>query len=115
MVIAQGDIWWANLREPSGTEPGDRRPVVIVQHDAFDQSSIRTVVCVALTSDLRFATTPGNVLLRAEITRLPRDSVANITQITTVDRNELFDYVATLPKPSLAQVIAGIGVLITPS
>src|SRR5207249_10320416 len=78
LVIAQGQVWWVELPEPSGSEPGFRRPVVIVQGDAFNRSALRTVVCVALTSNLRWANAPGNVLLSAQQTGLPRDSVVNV-------------------------------------
>ena len=72
-MIAQGEVWWADLGAPTGSEPGVRRPVVIVQGDAFNRSSLRTVVCVSLTSNLRWAEAPGNVLLLAKATGLPRD------------------------------------------
>ncbi len=70
MVVAQGDIWWADLPEPTGSGPGFRRPVVVVQGDAFNASRIATVVCVPLTSNLRWAAAPGNVLLSARLTGL---------------------------------------------
>jgi mRNA interferase MazF len=78
-VIAQGDIWWADLGEPAGSEPGLRRPVVVVQGDAFNRSAIGTVVCVVLTSKLRWAEAPGNVMLAARNSGLPKDSVANVS------------------------------------
>ena len=89
MVIAQGEVWWADLPEPSGSEPGFRRPVIVVQGDAFNRSRIDTVVCVPLTSTLRWADAPGNVLLEARMTGLPKDSVANVSQIVTLDRASL--------------------------
>jgi mRNA interferase MazF len=88
-VTAQGEVWWADLAEPSGSEPGFRRPVVVVQGEAFNRSRIATVVCVALTSDLRWANAPGNVLLTARATGLPKDSVANVSQLVTLDREAL--------------------------
>ena len=78
MVITQGDVWWADLGEPAGSEPGFRRPVLVVQGDAFNRSRIATVVCVVLTSQLKWADAPGNVLLSARATGLPKDSVANV-------------------------------------
>jgi len=89
MVIAQGEIWWADLPDPTGSGPGLRRPVLIVQGDGLNFSRIATAVCVPLTSNLRWADAPGNVLLRARLTGLPKDSVANVSQILTVDRSLL--------------------------
>jgi len=111
-VVVQGDIWWADMDEPIGSAPGYRRPVVVVQGDTFNQSGIETVVCVALTSNPRLALSPGNVLLPARITGLPRDSVANVTQISTLDRTELLEHVGTLPRSHLELVLAGIEVLL---
>ena len=89
MVVRRGDIWWASLPEPTGSEPGYRRPVVIVQADAYNRSRLATVVGVILTSNLSLAQAPGNVLLRRQITGLPRDSVANVSQIVTLDKSFL--------------------------
>lgn len=80
-VIAQGDVWWADLPDPVGSAPGFRRPVVVVQGEAFNRSRIDTVVCVPLTSNLRWVEAPGNVQLGSRSTGLPRDSVANVSQI----------------------------------
>ena len=89
MVIAQGEVWWADLPEPAGSEPGYRRPVVVVQSDAFNRSQIATIVCVPLTSNVRCADAPGNVLLPAKSTGLDKDSVANVSQVITIDRDFL--------------------------
>lgn len=112
MVIARGEIWWADLPEPSGSEPGFRRPVVVVQGDAFNRSRISTVVCVPLTSNLGWAEAPGNVLLPARLTGLPKDSVANVTQVVTLDRNALNDRVGKLPDAKLELVLFGIDVVL---
>ncbi|HEX5147538.1 MAG TPA: type II toxin-antitoxin system PemK/MazF family toxin, partial [Candidatus Limnocylindrales bacterium] len=93
MVISQGDVWWAELPEPSGSGPGYRRPVVVVQGDAFNRSAIGTVVSIPLTSTLRWADAPGNVRLSARSTGLPRDSVANVSQVVALDRTLLTDRV----------------------
>lgn len=111
-MIAQGDVWWADLREPAGSEPGLRRPVVVVQGDAFNRSALRTVVCVVLASNLRWADAPGNVPLAARATGLHRDSVANASQIVTLDRDSLTERVGRLSRARLDLVPAGIGVVL---
>ena len=111
-MIAQGEVWWADLGEPAGSEPGFRRPVVVVQGDAFNRSSLRTVVCVSLTSNVRWAEAPGNVLLPARATGLQRDSVANVSQLVTVDRDALTERVGALSASSLELVLAGIDVVL---
>lgn len=110
--MTQGDVCWADLGEPTGSEPGFRRPVVVVQCDAFNRSRIATVVCVPLTSNVRWAGAPGNVLLEAATTGLPKDSVANVSQIVALDRDVLTDRVGTLPERTLALVLSGIDVVL---
>jgi mRNA interferase MazF len=109
-VTAQGEVWWADLAEPSGSQPGFRRPVVVVQGDAFNRSRIATVICVALTSNLRWVDAPGNVLLTARATGLPKDSVANVSQLVTLDREALIERVGTLPAKKLELVLLGIDI-----
>ncbi len=111
-MTAQGEVWWADLAEPSGSEPGFRRPVVVVQGDAFNRSHIATVVCVALTSNLRWAEAPGNVLLSVRDTGLPKDSVANVSQLVTLDREALTERVGTLPAKKLELVLLGIDIVL---
>jgi mRNA interferase MazF len=111
-VIAQGEVWWADLGEPEGSEPGFRRPVVVVQSDAFNRSRIATVVCVTLTSDLRWEEGPGNVRLSARATGLPKDSVANISQLVTLDRAALAERVGALPAKKLELVLLGIDIVL---
>ena len=89
MVVERGEIWWASLPEPTGSEPGYRRPVLVVQADAFNRSRLQTVIGVVLTSNLRLVEAPGNVLLPAEASGLPKDSVANVSQVITIDRGYL--------------------------
>ncbi len=108
MVIGQGEVWWADLGEPIGSGPGDRRPVVVVQCDELNRSRIATVVCVPLTSNLKWANAPGNVLLPARASGLARDSVANVSLIVAVDRSQLTDRVGKLPRRQLDLVLAGI-------
>lgn len=112
MVIAQGEIWWADLPGPTGSAPGFRRPVLIVQGDGLNFSQIATVVCVPLTSNLRWADAPGNVLVRARVTGLSKDSVANVSQILTVDRGLLTERTGKAPRTVLQQVLAGIDVIL---
>ena len=112
MVISQGDVWWADLRDPTGSGPGFRRPVVVVQGDSLNRSKISTVVCVPLTSNLTWARAPGNVLLPANTAGLRKDSVANASQIIAVDRAFLTERVAKLPPRHFAQVMSGIDVVL---
>jgi mRNA interferase MazF len=112
VVIAQGEVWWADLGDPAGSEPGFRRPVVIVQGNAFNASALRTVVCVALTSNLKWAEAPGNVLLPARATGLPKRSVANVSQVVTLDRNDLAERAGRLSASNLELVLAGIDVVL---
>jgi mRNA interferase MazF len=112
MVGAQGEVWWASLKEPSGSEPGFRRPVLVVQGDAFNRSRIGTVVCVALTSQIKWADAPGNVVLTERDTGLKKRSVANVSQIITLDRSVLKMRAGKLPKSKLALILAGIDVVL---
>jgi mRNA interferase MazF len=112
VVISQGEVWWAELPVPGGSEPGYRRPVVIVQSDAFNRSRLRTTVCVVLTSNMRWADAPGNVRLPKRASGLPRDSVANVSQIVTLDRAVLHDRIGKLPSARLELILDGIEVLI---
>ena len=112
MVISQGEVWWADLPQPSGSGPGYRRPVLVVQGDAFNRSSIGTVVSVALTSTLRWADAPGNVRLSARSTGLPRDSVANVSQVVTLDRTLLAERVGKVSRPKLDLVLSGIDIVL---
>lgn len=111
-MITQGEVWWADLPPPKGSAPGFRRPVVVIQGDAFNRSAIRTAVCVPLTGTLRWADAPGNVLLAARSTGLPRDSVANVSQVVTLDRSILVERAGKLPRPKLDLVLAGIDVVL---
>ena len=112
MVIAQGHVYWANLPEPTGSGPGFRRPVLVVQGDELNSSRIRTVVCVPLTGNLGWAEAPGNVLLPARATGLPKDSVANASQIITLDRELLDEEVGKLSKRQLELILAGIDIVL---
>ena len=112
MVITRGHVYWANIPEPTGSGPGFRRPVLVVQGDALNRSRIRTVVCVPLTSNLRWAEAPGNVLLSSKATGLPKDSVANTSQLITLDRVLLTEEVGKISKRQLDLILAGIDVVL---
>lgn len=111
-MISQGDVWWADLPDPAGSGPGFRRPVVVVQGDALNRSHLATVVCVPLTSNLKWAGAPGNVSLPARVTGLPKDSVANVSQIVSVDKDLLTTPVGKLPRAKLELLLAGIDVVL---
>ncbi|WP_427159229.1 type II toxin-antitoxin system PemK/MazF family toxin [Aliinostoc sp. HNIBRCY26] len=93
----RGEIWWANLPDPVGSEPGYRRPVLVIQDDIFNQSRINTIIVVIITSNTQLAEAPGNVLLPREASGLPRDSVANVSQIFTVNKTFLVERISSLP------------------
>lgn len=108
MVISQGEIWWTDLNEPIGSSPGYRRPVVVVQCDALNQSRVSTVVCVPLTTNLKWTDAPGNVLLAAKATGLSKESVANVSLIVAIDRRQMTECVGKLPRRQLELVLGGI-------
>jgi len=108
VVIERGEIWWAGLPEPTGSEPGYRRPVLVVQADAFNRSRLQTVVAVVLTSNLRLVDAPGNVLVPADLSGLPKDSVANVSQVITVDRAALTERAGRVRGRVLEAVDAGL-------
>ena len=110
--VVQGEVWWAELPDPVGSGPGFRRPVVVVQGDSVNRSRIATVVCVPLTSDLRWADAPGNVLLTAKVSGLPKDSVANASQVVALDRDVLVTRVGKLGPKRLAEILSGIDVIL---
>jgi mRNA interferase MazF len=103
MEVARGEVWWADLGEPQGSEPGGVRPVVIVSSDIFNFGTIRTVTVAAVTSNVRLANAPGNVLLRAPENGLDRPSVVNVSQIAAIDRSRLREPIGhLLPEQSHA-------------
>lgn len=112
MVISQGDVCWADLDAPGGSAPGFRRRVAIVQGDSFNASRIATTVVVPLTSNLRLAAAPGNVVLAAARTGLPKDSVANVSQVLSIDRTLLTERVGHLAARDLQLVLAGIDLVL---
>jgi mRNA interferase MazF len=112
VVISQGEIWWADLPAPTGSGPGFRRPVVIVQSDGLNRSRIATVICVPLTSNLKWASAPGNIRLSARLTSLSKESVANVSQIVTIDKALLKARVGKLPLLKLQLLLSGIDVVL---
>ena len=114
MVINQGDIYWIDLDDPSGSEPGYLHPHVVIQNNLFNRSQIRTVLVCPLTSNLRRADAPGNVLLDKRETGLPKPSVANVSQIITVDKTQLGEYVSTLSIQRVREIVAGLKLLVEP-
>jgi mRNA interferase MazF len=110
--VAQGDVWWADLGEPTGSGPGYRHPVVVVQGNALNRSRIATVACVPLTSSLTWAEAPGTTLLAAKATGLPKDSVANASQIVALDRSALDERVGRLAPKHVAQILHGVDVIL---
>jgi mRNA interferase MazF len=114
MVINQGDIFWIELDEPSGSEPGYLHPHVIIQNNLFNRSRINTVVACVLTSNLRRANSPGNVLLEAGEADLPEQSVVNVSQILTIDKSQLGEKIGTLSAERVRQILDGIRLVVEP-
>jgi mRNA interferase MazF len=114
MVINQGDVFWVELEEPSGSEPGYRHPHVVIQNNVFNQSRINTVVVCVLTSNLKRAEAPGNILLEKGEANLPKQSVVNISQIFTVDKQALDEKIGTLSFKRVRQILDGLDLLLQP-
>ncbi|MGH9039114.1 MAG: type II toxin-antitoxin system PemK/MazF family toxin [Acidimicrobiia bacterium] len=107
-MIRRGDLWWADLGEPGGSAPAVRRPVLIVSSDGYNRSRIATVVCVAVTSNLRLGAAPGNVTLTAGTGGLPKDSVVNVSQVVTLNKSDLAERVGNLDRRTLRTIEAGL-------
>jgi mRNA interferase MazF len=114
MVINQGDIYWVEVDEPSGSEPGYAHPHVVMQNNIYNQSKIRTVIVCVLTSNLKFAESPGNVLLEKGEANLPKVSVVNVSQLLTVDKTQLGEYIGTLSRKRVYEVLDGINLFLEP-
>ncbi len=113
MVVHRGEIWWASLIQPSGPEPGYRRPIVVVQSNDFNSSHIRTTVVVVITSNLNLAKAPGNVLLKKKQTGLSKDSIANVSQIVTLDKTYLTEKIGNLTSGQLNKVEDGLKLVLS--
>jgi mRNA interferase MazF len=108
VVIQRGDIWWASLDAPNGSSPGFTHPLVIIQADDFNTSRINTIIGLVITSNVHLAEAPGNVFLEKTISKLPHDSVINVSQIVTIDKSYLREKVSRLPKAVLSEVSEGV-------
>lgn len=106
--MRRGEIWWAHLPPPRGSEPGHRRPVVVVQHDEFNSSRIGTVIVIALTTQMQRERDPGNLRLPKSVTKLPKTSVANVSAIITINKDSLLERVSMLPALAMAQIDEGL-------
>lgn len=107
-MIQRGDIYWVDLGEPEGSTPAGRRPVLVIQSDGFNRSRLRTVLVAALTSNIQLEAKPGNVLLAADDSGLPRDSVVNVTQLVTLDRYDLAEHAGSVPSDIMVRVDDGL-------
>lgn len=114
MTIKQGDIFWVDLGIPKASEPGYKHPHVVIQNNVFNVSKINTVVVCALTSNVRRAAAPGNVLLKKGEANLPKDTVVNISQIITVDKSDLIEKIGSLSPSKMKQVVEGVKLLLEP-
>jgi mRNA interferase MazF len=114
MVIEQGDVFWVDLGDPSGSGPGYRHPHVVIQNNLFNRSRINTVVVCVITSNLKRAQAPGNVLLKKGEANLPKPSVVNVSQIFTVDKSELVEKIGTLSPQRVRQILDGIRLITEP-
>lgn len=110
--LFQGEVWWAELDEPAGSGAGFRRPVVVIQGDALNRSRIATIVCIPLTSNLKWADAPGNVAIAAKTSGLSKDSVANVSQIIALDRALLTEKAGRLPARTVQMILTGIDIVL---
>lgn len=110
--MVRGEIWWADLPTPVGSEPGYRRPIIIIQDDTFTQSNLRTVIAIVITSNLELARSPGNVLLSSRKTGLPKDSVANVSQVLTIDKSFLTEQIGNVPGDLQDEIDEGLRMIL---
>ena len=108
VVVRRGEIWWADIPDPLGSEPGFTRPVVVIQGDRFNNSQIGTVVVVTVTSNLRLGDALGNVFIERTQSGLPRDSIVNVSQVATLDKHSLVERVGRLPEDLMSSVDSGL-------
>jgi mRNA interferase MazF len=108
MVIKRGEIWWAELQEPAGSGPGYKRPMLVIQSNEFNKSKINTIIAAVITTNIRLSAAPGNILLSAKKSKLPKESVINVSQIITLDKSFLTEKVSTLSNSTMAKVDDGV-------
>jgi mRNA interferase MazF len=113
MVVERGEIWWADLPEPKGSSPGFRRPILIIQADIFNQTNIKTVIAATITTNADLAKMLGNVSISSRSSGLPQNSVINVTQLFTVDKSLLLEYVGTLSARKMQQVDKGLRLVLS--
>jgi mRNA interferase MazF len=113
MVMNRNEIWWASLPDAVGSSPGYKRPVLVIQSDAFNRSNINTTIVLAITSNLKLANAPGNVLINKNQSGLPRDSVINVSQVITIDKSFLSEYVNTLTPKTMLQIEEGMRLVLS--
>lgn len=114
MVINQGDVYWVDLGEPEGSEPGYDRPFVVIQNNVFNVSKLNTVIICAITSSLKREGAPGNVTLNDGEANLPKLSIVLVSQVYTVDKSQLGEYIGTLPRKRIRQILDGLELVIEP-
>ena len=110
--MQKGEIWWANLPKPKISEPGYKRPVLIIQSNSFNKSKINTIICAVITSNVSLAKAPGNIHLKKLESKLPKESVINVSQIITIDKSLLSKYVSTLNKEVIKKIEYGIKIVL---
>jgi len=110
--MLRGETWWADLPTPVASEPGYRRPIVIIQDDTFTQSNLRTVIAIVITSNLELARSPGNVFLPSRQTGLPKDSVANVSQVLTIDKIFLTERIGFIPRDLQDEIDEGLRMIL---
>ncbi len=108
MVIKRGEIWWAELPEPTGSEPGYKRPLIVIQSNDFNKSKIKTIIAAIIISNIHLASAPGNVLLTTKKSKLPKKSVVNVSQIITVDKSFFLEKIHGLSGKLMEQIDDGI-------
>ena len=113
MVIERGEIWWTDLPEPKGSMPGFRHPVLIIQADRFNRTQLDTFVGAVITTNLRLAKMPGNVLIEPKQSGLPEDSVVNVTQIVTANKTDLLEFIGTLSERKMEQIDEGLRLVLS--
>jgi mRNA interferase MazF len=114
MVISQGDIFWIDLSEPGGSEPGYSHPHVVIQNNMFNNSALNTVIVCTLTSNLKRAAIPGNILLESDEGNLPKQSVVNVSQLFTVDKRQLGEYIGSLSQRRIRQILESLKLITEP-